>query len=97
MNKLGKLYSIAYIKKYINNYIEINKIHFSKIFFWEDINKILYNKDNKIRRMVKYYILKIYSKQFEDEKDFVKFNLEQKKIPMSTKYRDITRIAKKSI
>ena len=89
MNKLGKLYSIAYIKKYINNYIEINKNHFTEVYFWEDINKILYSKDNKIRRIVKYYILKIYSRQFESENEFVKFNLEQKKIPMSSKYRDI--------
>ena len=89
LNKLGKLYSIAYIKKYINHYVEINKNHFGEIYIWEDINKILYCKDNKLRRMVKYYILKIYSKQFENEKDFVKFGFEQKKIPISSKYRDI--------
>jgi hypothetical protein len=59
------------------------------MFIWEDINNILYSKDNKFRRMVKYYILKMYSKQFESEKEFVKFNLEQKKIPMSSKYGDI--------
>ena len=66
LNKLGKLYSISYIKKYINNYIEINKNHFSEIYVWEDINNVLYRKDNKLRRMVKYYILKIYSKQFNN-------------------------------
>ena len=86
LNKLGKLYSISYIKKYINNYIEINKNHFSEIYVWEDINNVLYRKDNKLRRMVKYYILKIYSKQFNNEKEFIEFNLERKKIPISTKY-----------
>ena len=86
LNKLGKLYSISYIKKYINNYIEINKNHFSEIYVWEDINNVLYRKDNKLRRMVKYYILKIYSKQFNNEKEFIEFNLERKKIPISAKY-----------
>ena len=86
LNKLGKLYSIAYIKKYVNNYIEINKNHFSEIYIWEDINNVLYSKDNKLRRMVKYYILKMYSKQFVNEKEFIEFNLEGKKIPIATKY-----------
>ena len=89
LNKLGKLYSIAYIKKYVNNYIEINKNHFSEIYIWEDINNILYRKDNKLRRMVRYYILKMYSKQFETEKEFVEFNLENRKIPISSKYQGV--------
>ena len=89
LNKLGKLYCIAYIKKYVNNYIEINKNHFSEMYIWEDINKIIYSKDNKLRRMVKYYILKMYSKQFKTEKEFIKYNLEQKKIPILSKYKDI--------
>ena len=86
LNKLGKLYSIAFTKKYINKYIEINKNNFSNIYIWEDINNVLYKKDNKLRKMIKYYILKMYSKQFDNEKEFVEFNLELRKIPIYLKY-----------
>ena len=86
LNKLGKLFSISYIKKYINNYVYINKNTLQKVFIWEDINDIMYSKDNKLRRMVKYYLLKKYSKTFDNENEFVKFNFNSKKIPFNSKF-----------
>ena len=86
LNKLGKLFSIAYVKKYIVNYVELNFNSLYKIFIWEDINSILYNKDNKIRRMVKFFILKQYCKNFLNEKAFTEFNFNNQKIPFSTKF-----------
>ena len=88
LNKIGKLYCLAYVKKYINNYIEINKNHFNELYLWEDINCVLYSKNNKMRRMIKYYILKRYFNTFDNEKDFINFNFELKKIPISTKYQE---------
>ena len=86
LNKIGKLFCISYIKKYINNYVYINKNNLHKVFIWEDINNILYGKDNKYRRMIKYYILKQYCKMFDSEKDFVNYNFNNKKIPFSSKF-----------
>ena len=86
LNKLGKLFSIAYVKKYIINYVELNFKSLYKIFIWEDINSVLYNKDNKIRRMVKFFILKQYCKKFFNEKDFIEFNFNNQKIPFSSKF-----------
>ena len=37
LNKLGKLFSISYIKKYITNYVYINKNTLHKVFIWENI------------------------------------------------------------
>ena len=86
LNKLGKLFSIAYVKKYIVNYVELNFNSLYKIFIWEDINSILYKKGNKIRRMVKFFILKQYCKNFLNEKAFKEFNFNNQKIPFSTKF-----------
>jgi len=86
LNKLGKLFSIAYVKKYIVNYVDLNFNSLYKIFIWEDINSVLYNKDNKLRRMVKYFILKQYCKNFLNEKDFIEFNFNNQKIPFSSKF-----------
>ena len=86
LNKLGKLFCIAYIKKYISNYVDINKNSLYKIFIWEDINDILYCKENRIRRMVKYYVLKQYSLLFKNEMEFTKYNFNSQKIPFNAKF-----------
>ena len=70
---LGKLFCIAYIKKYINIFVRINKDYLNKEALWENINNILilYCKSKQYRRMIKYYILKQYSKMFNNEIEFV--------------------------
>ena len=88
LNKIGKLFSISFIKKYINHYVKINKDYLYQVYFWEDINDILYSKENKLRKMVKYYLLKQYSKLFETEQEFVSFNFSGKRIPFNEKFKD---------
>ena len=86
LNKIGKLFCISYIKKYVNNYVYINKNYLQKVFIWEDINNVLYCKDNKYRRMIKYYILKQYCKMFNNENEFISYNFNSKKIPFTAKF-----------
>ena len=87
LNKLGKLFSISFVKKYIDNYVYINKNDLYKVFIWENINSILYSKENKIRRIILYYIMKRYSRLFITDNEFVAFNFNSHKIPFNTKFR----------
>ena len=88
LNKLGKLFSIAFIKKYINHYVKINKEYFHYVYIWENINDVLYSKENKLRKMVKYYLLKQYCKYFDNESKFVNYDFNSRKIPFAKKFKD---------
>ena len=67
------MFCIAYIKKFINIFVWINKDYLNKEALWENINNILilYCKNKKYRRIIKYYILKQYSKKYNNEREFV--------------------------
>ena len=81
-NNLLKLYAIAYIKIYCYYYVEINYNKFDNIN-WDEINRILDDKDEKnqlIRKMRNLYIWRLYCKKFENFDQFENFNFEKKKI-----------------
>ena len=89
-NNLLKLYAIAYIKTYCYYYVEINYNHFDKVI-WDDINKILGDKDKEneiIRNMRNIYIWRLYCKKFENFEQFVNFDLKSKKIAIYEELED---------
>ena len=82
-NKLLKFNSIAYIKTYIYYYVVINYYHNSFCNF-SSINKTFddENKDNTIvRNMRNIYLLRMYSKKFENFEIFKNFIYTKYKIP----------------
>ena len=86
-----KLYAIAYIKTYCYYYVEINYSYFDLCNF-EEINKILDDKDEenqKIRNMRNIYIWRLYFKKFENFDQFKSFPFPQKNIPIYKELADI--------
>ena len=93
-NNILKIYAIAYIKTYFYYYVEINYNHFDKCN-WEEINKLLIdkNENNKyIVNMRNIFIFRLYFKKFDNFEQFTKFEFDQKNIPI---YKDIYDILKK--
>ena len=77
---LGKNFCIAYIKRYLDNYVDII---FSKGYQYlskrTDINKLLFLEETLINKEVKYYVLKLCLKKNNNNyKDFLKFMEEDK-------------------
>ena len=79
-NNLLKLYSIAFIKSYCYFYVEIHKNYFDKVN-WEEINKLLFDKEN-ILNMKNIYILRLYYKKLGDFDSFIKYDFKSKGLPI---------------
>ena len=58
---LGKLYSISYIKAYLNQLVKfsLNEKDIQKIGSIQDIIKFIINKNNNFREVIKIYIIKL--------------------------------------
>ena len=62
LNILGKLFCIAYIKRYLNIYVNLlfeNINHYQYLVERNDINKLLFNEKYDIIKEIKYYTLKL--------------------------------------
>ena len=62
LNNICKLYSIAYIKRYMNYLVEImcSKDGYQKFCDRESVNEILYRKEVLQKKIVFFYCLKIF-------------------------------------
>ena len=77
---LGKNFCIAYIKRYLDNYVNIifNK-GYQYLSERTDINKLLFLEDTLINNEIKYYVLKLcLKKKNNNYEDFLKFMEEDK-------------------
>ena len=76
LNILGKHYSIAYIKIYLNYYIEMIFDEFCLQYLdkRKDINKMLFSEETKISNEIKYYTLKLcLIRKNNNYEEFLKF------------------------
>ena len=75
LNNIYKLYCIAYIKVYLNYYVDMlfEKEKYSLFNEREEINNILFSTDIKQKNVVRFYVLKLLSKKFKNWEDFVKY------------------------
>jgi hypothetical protein len=84
---LGKNFCIAYIKRYLDNYVNIifNK-GYQYLSERTDINKLLFLEETLINNEIKYYVLKLcLKKKNNNYKEFLKF-MEEDKIFEFDKY-----------
>ena len=74
------IYSITYIKNYLSNFVEIlyDNERFQDIGSCARILNILNEKKDKIRKMLKIYILKLFRAKMDSFSDFKKYNFTDK-------------------
>ena len=67
LNEVGKLYCIAYIKRYLIYYVDILlSENIQYLDERKEINQLLFEKNLKIRKIIKYYLLKICLEKFNN-------------------------------
>ena len=75
LNNIYRLYCISYIKMYLKYYVDtLFDKEKNKLFFYrEDINNILFSINVKQKNMIKFYVLKLLLKKFDDWESFVNY------------------------
>ena len=71
---LAKLYSISYIKSYLNKLVNFSLNSFQELGSIKDIIKILESKENGLMKVIKLYIIKIFFNSEKVKKDFNELN-----------------------
>ena len=68
-NKLGKIYSIAYIKLYIKNFVKIYNNNKEQISF-KEIIEVISSTNHNTRNIVKYFLFKSFLKKYDNYSKF---------------------------
>ena len=87
-NILNVLYYIAYVKCFLNKFIDLIYHNINELGDIREFNDYLISKDNKFRKVIKLYILKIfYILYFKNFKDFIENDWDHHQIKYKSEFK----------